>query len=210
LGIVRRPYFDDLEPDSESAIDASIEDLARISAGVRDVELPYSDILMTIASAEAYAYHQRHITRTPQLYQPMTRQRLERSAGIAAADYIIARREMDRLRFNADTAFAKVDLLVTPTTAIPPLTVDAGYLDPPLPASGTPLEIRNTHMFDVLGLPAISVPCGFTRQGLPIGLQIAGPRFSESRVLALAHAYQRVTDWHTRSPAESTLLGGMV
>ena len=62
------------------------------------------------------------------------------------------------------------------------------------------MEFRNTHMFDVLGLPAISVPCGFTRDGMPIGLQITGPRFGESRVLALAHAYQQITDWHTRAP----------
>jgi aspartyl-tRNA(Asn)/glutamyl-tRNA(Gln) amidotransferase subunit A len=55
-------------------------------------------------------------------------------------------------------------------------------------------------MFDVLGLPAISIPCGFTSDGMPVGLQIAGPRFAESRVLALAHAYQQVTDWHTRRP----------
>jgi aspartyl-tRNA(Asn)/glutamyl-tRNA(Gln) amidotransferase subunit A len=130
----------------------------------------------------------------------MTRQRLERAAGISAAEYVNARREMERLRWKADSAFSGVDLLVTPTTAIAAMTIESGYLDPPLPPDGTPVEIRNTHMFDVLGLPAISVPCGFTGDGMPIGLQIAGPRFGESRVLTLAHAYQQITDWHTRSP----------
>ena len=56
-------------------------------------------------------------------------------------------------------------------------------------------------MFDVLGLPAISVPCGLTRDGMPIGLQIAGPRFAEGRILALAQAYERTTDWHNRQPS---------
>jgi aspartyl-tRNA(Asn)/glutamyl-tRNA(Gln) amidotransferase subunit A len=107
---------------------------------------------------------------------------------------------MERLRSQADNAFSDVDLLVTPTTAIPPISIEAGYTDPPPPPDGVPVEIRNTHMFDVLGLPTISVPCGFARDGMPIGLQIAGPRFSESRVLALAHAYQKITDWHTRAP----------
>jgi aspartyl-tRNA(Asn)/glutamyl-tRNA(Gln) amidotransferase subunit A len=200
IGLVRRPYFEDLDPDIEAAVNAAIQVLARISAGVRDVELPYTNVLLTIASAEAYAFHKPYFTQTPQLYQAMTRQRLEQAAGISAADYVNARREMERLRWKADSAFSGVDLLVTPTTAIAPITIESGYLDPPLPSDGTPVEFRNTHMFDVLGLPAVSVPCGFTRDGMPIGLQIAGPRFGESRVLTLAHAYQQITDWHTRSP----------
>lgn len=200
IGLVRRPYFEHLDPDIEAAVNASIEELARISAGVRDVELPYTNVLLTIASAEAYAFHKPYFTQTPQLYQAMTRQRLQQAASISAADYVNARREMERLRWQADSAFSSIDLLVTPTTAIPPITIESGYLDPPLPPDGTPVEFRNTHMFDVLGLPAISVPCGFTRDGMPIGLQITGPAFGESRVLTLAHAYQQITDWHTRSP----------
>jgi len=200
IGLVRRPYFDHLDPEIEAAVNAAIEELARITAGVREVELPYTNVLLTIASAEAYAFHKPYFTQTPQLYQPMTRRRLEQGASISAADYINARREMERLRARADSAFSNVDLLVTPTTAITPISIESGYLDPPLPSDGTPVEFRNTHMFDVLGLPAISVPCGFTRDGMPIGLQIAGPRFGESRVLTLAHAYQQVTDWHARFP----------
>jgi aspartyl-tRNA(Asn)/glutamyl-tRNA(Gln) amidotransferase subunit A len=200
IGLVRRPYFEGLDPDIAIALSASVAELTSITAGVRDVELPYTNVLLTIASAEAYAFHQPHFTQTPQLYQAMTRQRLEHAACISAADYVNARLEMERLRRNADDVFSSVDLLVTPTTAIAPVTIEAGYLDPPLPSDGTPIEFRNTHMFDVLGLPAISVPCGFTRDGMPIGLQIVGPRFGESRVLNLAHAYQQITDWHTRSP----------
>jgi aspartyl-tRNA(Asn)/glutamyl-tRNA(Gln) amidotransferase subunit A len=200
IGLVRRPYFEGLDPDIEAAVDAAIQVLARITAGVRDVELPYSNLLLTIASAEAYTFHKPYFTRTPELYQPMTRQRLEQAATISAADYLSARREMERLRWQADSAFSSVELLVTPTTAIAPISIESGNLDPPLPPDGTPVEFRNTHMFDVLGLPAISVPCGFTRDGMPIGLQIAGPRFGESRVLALAHSYQQITDWHTRAP----------
>jgi aspartyl-tRNA(Asn)/glutamyl-tRNA(Gln) amidotransferase subunit A len=200
IGLVRRPYFDNLDPEIEAAVNAAIDELARLTAGVREVELPYTNVLLTIASAEAYAFHKPDFTRTPQLYQPMTRRRLEQAASISAADYVNARREMERLRWQADNAFSNVDLLVTPTTAITPISIESGYMDPPLPSDGTPVEFRNTHMFDVLGLPAISVPCGFTRDGMPIGLQIAGPRFGESRVLSLAHAYQQVTHWRARFP----------
>ncbi len=200
LGLVRRPYFEDLDPDIAAAVNASIEELAGFTAGLREVELPYTNALLTIASAEAYAFHRPYLTRTPQLYQAMTRQRLQQASGISAADYVNARREMEHLRRRADQVFSHVDLLVTPTTVITPISIESGHLDPPLPPDGTPVEFRNTHMFDVLGLPAISVPCGFTRDGMPIGMQIVGPRFGESRVLALAHAYQQITDWHTRSP----------
>jgi aspartyl-tRNA(Asn)/glutamyl-tRNA(Gln) amidotransferase subunit A len=60
--------------------------------------------------------------------------------------------------------------------------------------------IRNTVPFNALGIPAISVPCGFTRAGLPIGLQISGPRLAESNLFALAHAFEQATDWHRREP----------
>ncbi|HEY6456700.1 MAG TPA: amidase [Steroidobacteraceae bacterium] len=200
IGVVRQPYFLDLDPDMEATVNAAIQQLARLTAGVREVELPYANILMTIASAEAYAFHKPYFGQAPQQYEPMTRQRLQHAAAISAADYIDARREMQRLRWTADSAFSNIDLLVTPTTAIAPMSIESGYVDPPLPPDGTPLEIRNTHMFNVLGLPAICVPCGFTRDGMPVGLQIAGPSFAESRVLTLAHAYQQITDWHTRAP----------
>jgi aspartyl-tRNA(Asn)/glutamyl-tRNA(Gln) amidotransferase subunit A len=88
-----------------------------------------------------------------------------------------------------------VDLLVTPTTAVPPPTIEEAV------RLGIELEMnRNTAPFNVYGLPTISIPCGFTSSGLPIGMQISGPRFGEAKVLALAHAYEQATDWHTRRP----------
>ena len=179
----------------------SVEVIGKVTSGVRETELPYSKVLMTILPAEAHAYHAPYFTKTPELYQPMTRGRLQRAASISASEYVNARRELDRLRRQADAAFTGVDLLITPTTAISPVSIEEGNVDQPLPPEGTPLEFRNTHMFDVLGLPAISVPCGLTRDGMPIGLQIAGSRFAEARMLALAHAYERITDWHNRQPS---------
>jgi aspartyl-tRNA(Asn)/glutamyl-tRNA(Gln) amidotransferase subunit A len=200
IGVVRHPYFDQLDTDIEAAVNVAIEAIAKITSEVREVEFPYARVLMTIGGAEAYAFHAPYFAKTPELYQPMTRQRLQQASSIPASEYVNARREMDRLRRQADQAFSLVDVLVTPTTVIPPISIEAGTADPPLPPEGTPIEFRNTHMFDVLGIPAISVPCGFTHDGMPIGLQLAGPRFSEARVLAAAHGYQRVTDWHTRRP----------
>ena len=99
-------------------------------------------------------------------------------------------------RAEIKSAFTTIDLLVTPTMAGPPSPImpieDSAGLDPG--------RTRNTWPFDVSGLPAISVPCGFTSSGLPIGLQIAGAPFAEPPVLALAHAYEQATEWHTMHP----------
>jgi aspartyl-tRNA(Asn)/glutamyl-tRNA(Gln) amidotransferase subunit A len=77
-----------------------------------------------------------------------------------------------------------------------PATIEAVLENPAAEGS----LIRNTLPFNVLGIPAISVPCGFTRAGLPIGMQIIGPRLGEARVLALAHAYEQATEWQRREP----------
>ena len=78
-----------------------------------------------------------------------------------------------------------------------PPTIAAALAGPPSESG----MIRNTLPFNVLGIPTISVPCGFTRAGLPIGVQITGPRLGEARVYALAHAYEQATEWHRRAPA---------
>jgi aspartyl-tRNA(Asn)/glutamyl-tRNA(Gln) amidotransferase subunit A len=94
--------------------------------------------------------------------------------------------------------FSEFDILVTPTTPAPPPTIDE--MQKGQRPKGSPGLLRNTTRFNVYGLPSVSIPCGFTSGGLPIGLQLSGPDWSEANVLALAHAYQRATDWHTRRP----------
>src|SRR6185503_20527577 len=98
-----------------------------------------------------------------------------------------------------DDAFKNVDVVVLPTRRRTPRTVDAAIKREETDVPRNP-ELENTGAFNVYGIPAISVPCGFTSTGLPVGLMIAGPRLSEGRVLALANAYERATGWHTRKP----------
>jgi aspartyl-tRNA(Asn)/glutamyl-tRNA(Gln) amidotransferase subunit A len=132
----------------------------------------------------------------------MTRRRLEAGSRVSAAAYIEGRRELDRLRRDIRTVFADVDLLITPTTAVLPMTVDEAIDDMTTPPAGSvALTLRNTQPFDIYGIPAMSVPCGFSSRGLPIGLTISGPPLGERAVLTLAHAYEQATDWHRRRPA---------
>lgn len=199
LGIPRTPFFDGVDPEIANAVDAAIEVLRKLTATVGEITLsspgiPMDEIYGKVRSVEAYAYHAKWIAESPEKYQAVTRQRIiQNAADIKAPAYAEARRQLDVLRREIKKVFASVDLLITPTLPSPPVLIAEG-------ANPTAVSIRNTSPFDVLGLPAISVPCGFTAAGLPIGLQIVGAPFAESTVLALAHAYERETEWYQRRP----------
>jgi aspartyl-tRNA(Asn)/glutamyl-tRNA(Gln) amidotransferase subunit A len=199
-GVVRRPFFEQLDPQIETAVNTALEVIAKLTAGIGDAQLPTYPTL-PITGAEAYAFHLPYFSKTPELYQPMTRQRIAGGATVTAAAYIEARRELDRLRRSVGSVFSNVDLLITPTSPLPQMTIEEGAIPEVPPPGAVSLSLRNTYPFDIFGLPTVSIPCGFARDGMPIGLQITGPRFGESRVLALAHAYQQMTDWHLRRPS---------
>jgi aspartyl-tRNA(Asn)/glutamyl-tRNA(Gln) amidotransferase subunit A len=201
VGIPRAVFYEGLDPEIEHAVTGALQIIRRLTASMRDVELPTYRTLPVVA-AEAYAFHAPYFTKTPELYQSLTRQRLEGGSRISASAYIEGRRELDRLRRVVAAVFVNIDLLVTPTTSILPERVEEAAVNPPVPApGGVAPALRNTQPFDIYGLPTISIPCGFSRSGLPIGLQISGPRLGESQVLALAHAFEEATEWHRRAPA---------
>lgn len=201
LGIPRAVFYEDLDPEVEQAIKQALQVLGRLTSSTRDVTLPPYKTL-PVVGAEAYAFHAPYFTKTPEKYQAMTRRRLEAGSRVTAAAYIEARRELDRLRRAVSSAFTSVDVLVTPTTPTLPVTVDAALADAGTPPpGGVAPSLRNTQPFDIYGLPCISIPCGFSRTGLPIGLSISGPHLGEENVIALAHAYEQATEWHKRRPA---------
>jgi aspartyl-tRNA(Asn)/glutamyl-tRNA(Gln) amidotransferase subunit A len=197
IGIVREPFFAGLNPDFAAAVERAITLLPDMTRGVMEVDLPAVDSF-AVLGAEIYQYHEPMFAdpATRALYKPLTRERLENDAKITVLDYIEARRRMVIARNTIDATFTDVDVLVTPTVMWPPLTIEDA-----LTSTDDRWMIRNTLPFNVLGIPTISVPCGFTRSGLPIGLQISAPRLEEARLFALAGAYQQATAWHRREPA---------
>jgi aspartyl-tRNA(Asn)/glutamyl-tRNA(Gln) amidotransferase subunit A len=197
LGVPRATFYEKLDPEIEEAVKKALSVLDGVTAGVQDVTLPAIPSL-PILKTEAYAYHAEHLEKSPELYQPETLRSLRRGAEVEVRTYIDARRKMDALRRSVQQVFSKVDLLITPTTPLPPPTIEE--IRKGRRPKGAPGLLRNTTRFDIYGLPAISIPCGFTSSGLPIGLQISGPNWSEAKVLALAHAYEQATSWHTRRP----------
>ena len=173
--------------------------VGQLTASQREVELPM-DNDPSVLQAEAYAFHQEHAARTPELYQPATLKRIRGGADVGTVAYVNARRRLDELRRSIRRTFEGVDLLITPTTPVPPFTIAELVAEPDELRAREILTLRNTRPFNVLGLPTISVPCGFTAAGVPMGLQITGRPGEEATVLRLAFAYERVTDWHKRRP----------
>ncbi len=192
IGIVRRPFFDDLDSDIASAIDQALKQIGTMAADVSDVELPSTPA--AVQGPEVYAVHAKSFAGSPELYGRWIQERLKQAAMVDTVAYVEARQQLDRVRRAIEEVFADVDFLITPTTPVPPITIEEALHMSPDPAGE--LWLRNTRPFNAYGLPTISIPCGFTRAGLPIGLQISGLRFGEARLLSFALAFEQATSWH--------------
>jgi aspartyl-tRNA(Asn)/glutamyl-tRNA(Gln) amidotransferase subunit A len=215
--------FDHLDDEVARALDDAIAVLTKITRGSQDVTLP--SLLHAGAAGEVAAYHEGIRGVNGGGYEPSTARVFPTAADATkAVDYIRGWRELQLIRrtVNADV-FEKqnVEVLISPTARHAAQTIEEvlapapaaggggrggrGGAATPAPASETPATPRsdpeeNTRLFNAYGLPTITLPCGFTKDGMPIGLQIAGPRFGEVNVFALAHAYQEATEWHKRKP----------
>jgi Asp-tRNA(Asn)/Glu-tRNA(Gln) amidotransferase A subunit family amidase len=195
LGVVRPYFFDELAPDVAAAINNALQVLETMAYELSDASLPV-DTDRTVQAAESYAYHEQYIREHADLYQPETLRRLKRGESISAREYILKRNELEGLRNGAKDLFSDFDLLITPTVPIPAPSLAELQARPDELRNRELVLLRNTRPFNVLGLPTISVRCGFTNIGLPVGLQIAGAPGDDARVLQLAHAYEQATEWY--------------
>src|SRR5580658_803282 len=202
VGVPREYFFDDLDPEVASAIEHALRKISSLGAELRDVKLEVPTD-RTLQGAESYAYHAENVAKSPELYQPETLRRIRSGETVTTAEYIQRRREMDEARRNISQVFADMDVLVTPTMPMAAPAIADLKADPEALRPAELKLLRNTRPFNVWGLPAISVPCGFTQSGLPIGLQIAGPHWREDLVLRVAHAYEQATVWNGRRCGES-------
>ncbi len=196
IGVVRSPFFDDLDPEIKNATEAALKELSALVSDVVEVELPATPT--AVQGPEVYAIHAKTLAASPELYGSWIRERIAQATAIDVVAYIEARQELDRVRRSVSDVFAKVDFLVTPSVAVPPITISEALKMSPPPAGE--LWLRNTRHFNAYGLPAISVPCDFTKAGLPVGLQIAGPNFGEASLLSFAYAVEQVMNV-SRTPA---------
>jgi aspartyl-tRNA(Asn)/glutamyl-tRNA(Gln) amidotransferase subunit A len=199
---VPRSWFDEEEgTDAEvlEAFDASLKVLEGLGAQVVEVDgAPFMNARhanMIILIAEAFAYHEEKLRTRPQDFGGGVRNRVREGLFMTAADYIQAQRARTVLVGQVGDILRDVDAILSPTsprtaTRFDEFDPEAAYKRP-----------SYTNPFNTTGLPAISVPNGFSPAGLPIGLQIAGRPFDEATVLRIAHAYEQATPWHERHPA---------
>jgi len=199
VGVVRDYFFDDLDAEVAAAVDEALRIIQPLVPGMKDMRLEVPTD-RKLQAAESFAYHAENVAKSPELYQAETLRRIRTGEKVTAAEYIQRRRELDEARRGIQATFAEVDVLLTPTTPIPAPAIADLKANPDALRPAELKLLRNTRPFNVWGLPAISIPCGFTKDGLPIGLQIAAPHWREDLVLQLAHAYERATEWHKRQP----------
>ena len=199
IGIPREFFCEDLDREVASAFEEAVSVLRTIAPEIRDMNLAVPTD-RTLQLAESYAVHAEHVAQSPELFQPETLRRIRAGEGISREVAEEKRRELKTLRDEIGTIFEKTELLVTPAVPIPAPQIADLKEHPEQLRPRELILLRNTRPFNVWGLPAISVPCGFTNSGLPIGLQIAGPHWGEAKVLQLAYAYEQATAWHTREP----------
>jgi aspartyl-tRNA(Asn)/glutamyl-tRNA(Gln) amidotransferase subunit A len=191
LGVPRTFFYDDLESDVATAVETSIGQFQACGFRVTDVEVRVNND-RTLQAAEAYAFHREMVAAVPQFYHPETLRRILSGKDVTTDQYRAAARELAHIREEIASLFNRVDALITPTTPISPprLSEFNAHLDRLRPAEL--VLLRNTRPINVWGLPAISVPCGSTTTGLPIGLQIIGPPHGETTVLQLANAFEQL------------------
>jgi aspartyl-tRNA(Asn)/glutamyl-tRNA(Gln) amidotransferase subunit A len=214
-------FYDHVDPEIEKAVKAALEVLTSLTAGVTS-SVPLWDGLPGNGVGDTDFYHHDLIEKYGLNYMPINRSRFARidnpPAGTKPATAADAARDHQLLantRRLIDSHFKGFDLVVVPTTRQNAAKINdslareakAGPTGEPTGSDNKVYDwfapgggCTNTSPFDAYGIPAISLPCGFTSTGMPIGLMIAGPHFSEGKVLALAYAYQQATDWHKRQP----------
>lgn len=199
LGIPADPFFwEETELDIVNAVRAAAEKLAGLGVTLVDVSLPgVEDVLRAtgiVSLGDAAAYHRERLAKEPERFGRDVRKRLEIGASHSAPDYALALQTGQAWRRQLGALFeAEADVLAVPTTP-----VAAHEIKRSEGVRAAKALLRFTYPFSLSGYPSLSLPCGFTRDELPIGMQLVGP--DSGLLLRVAHAYQQVTDWHDRRP----------
>ena len=205
VGIPKSYFYERISPEVDTAVRAALKNLERLGARMVDVDLPSAPlqraIFTHIASPEAYSYHEKYLETQGQLYGADVRGRIEAGRLLLSTDYVRAQRARSVMKDECKAIFRVADVIVTPTLPIPPPRIDR--LQQPWsdgPETAVASLTRFTRPFNIVGLPTVSLPCGFTNDGLPLGMQITGKAFDEATVLRVAHAYEQDAKWFQRRP----------
>src|SRR5215217_733537 len=193
-------YIEDADPEVVSAVCEATKVFEAMGCPVEEVNVDWMrDAALankTMTQSDGAAVHRDRLCEHPELFGEDIRRRLEDGAKTTSTEYILARRTQAEVKKRCELFFESYDLLITPTTPIAAPTIEgndaveqAGRLT------------RFTSPFNLTGLPALSLPCGFTKEGLPVGLQIISRAWADAKVLNAAYAFEQATEWHNRFPS---------
>jgi aspartyl-tRNA(Asn)/glutamyl-tRNA(Gln) amidotransferase subunit A len=201
LGVPRQYFFEHVDPEIQKLVTAAIRQLASMGTTSVEVDIPdlesCSAMEAHITLAEATSYHEPYLKRQADAYSPGVRTNLEAGRYLLATDYVKSQRARTLLQRNFNEAFNRADVIVSPTLpAFSPPVGEVWVQSGDLRENVIDAFLRFNIPYDLTGFPAISIPCGLSSTGLPIGLQIAGRAFDETTVLRVANAYERSTEWH--------------
>ena len=206
LAIPEAPFMQALHPDIEEAIGACQRVFQDLGAQVTRIELPLAEEAMALNSgglliaAEAYTLNRKWLDNHFDELDPVVAHRMIKGKAVAAADYLGNNRSWQKLRAKTMQAMARIDALLVPTTPLPALPVARIDTDIETYTRHNLAYLRHTSIGNTLNLCGLSVPCGLTGDGLPMGLMIYGKPFAEDMLLRLGYAFQQATDWHLTQP----------
>ena len=205
VGVPQEYFEGPMDPEVARAVRVAIDLLEELGAVVVEVSLPmfkYAQVISgTILMAEAAQYHRELIAREGDKVYPPVRLRLEGGLFVGAADYLKAQQARSLFDLEARRLLEEVDLLAGPTEPVTAPPILAQQVQAGEETVGTTAALTHfTRPYNITGFPAVSAPCGFSRDGMPIGLQLAGRPYEDGMVLRVARAYEQATEWHQRRP----------
>ncbi|MBH00030.1 MAG: Asp-tRNA(Asn)/Glu-tRNA(Gln) amidotransferase GatCAB subunit A [Solibacterales bacterium] len=203
VGVPRNFYFDQLDPDVDAAVRTALNKLETLGATMVDIEVPdieeFNAVAILIQLAEATSVHRRRFQEHPEDFGDDVRMLIEQGYFVTATDYLDAQRRRRKLNSDFNTLLQQVDVIVAPT--IPIVAAKIGQTTTTIGGIEGNVRLVTTRLVRALnltGLPVLSVPCGMSSEGLPIGLQLIGSLFGEASLLEMGHAYEQATEWHTQ------------
>jgi aspartyl-tRNA(Asn)/glutamyl-tRNA(Gln) amidotransferase subunit A len=210
IGLPRRHFTEGVHPEIDAAFRRALEVLEMRGARVVTVDIPHADLAPAagalIAMSEAAAFHEKRLRDSPELFDPLVRERLLTARFYPAIDYIKAQRLRTILQSQVSDAFSSCDVIAVPAYSSLTSRLEAPEVartDVRATEMKGVYRASNSYIANMTGIPALVLPCGFSAgtPALPIGLQLYGRLFDEPMLFRVGHAYQQATDWHQRHPS---------
>ena len=199
IGIPERYFYRDLDAEVGRILSSTMGALEKAGHTLIDIDFPVDED-RTLASYESYIYHAKWVEETPELYQPETLRRIRSGAKITPEAAEEARVKLKVIREGSANLFSDIDVLLTPTVPVLPAGIDELLGSPETLRHRELVMLRNTRPFNVLGVPAISLPWDLAAGGLPVGIQLAAAPGKDFELLAMAAEFERFAPWQGRTP----------